>query len=51
MAPDSPETQRMVTSMLGFMREAYHGFRSPQGGMVPYVDPLLMQLMRDKGYW
>jgi arylsulfatase A-like enzyme len=48
---ESAESKRMAESMLDGMRRLYHGFRSPENGLLPYVDPALLQTMRDKGYW
>ncbi len=37
--------------LLDAMRKAYEGHALPYDEAAPYIDPELLQVMRDKGYW
>ncbi|MFH1466304.1 MAG: sulfatase [Pseudomonadota bacterium] len=49
--PTGAEGRAVASDLLAAMREHYRGFTPPGAGEVPYVDPVLEQVMRAKGYW
>ena len=46
-----PEGARVAAELLEAMRVAYEGHARLSDDEVPYIDPALQQIMRDKGYW
>jgi arylsulfatase A-like enzyme len=46
-----PEGARVATELLEAMRLAYEDHARLSDDAVPYIDPALQEIMRDKGYW
>jgi arylsulfatase len=46
-----PTSRAVARDLLAALQSSYADFSRPQEGAVPYVDPALARVMRDKGYW
>ncbi len=49
--PADAEARRVAQQLLEAMRTLYADHHKLSEGDVPYLDPVLLQTMRDKGYW
>ncbi len=48
---DNKAARQVARRLLEGLAEAYRDHVSPRGERLPYIDPALMEIMRDKGYW